>query len=303
MGNDKPDTHIASVTHPLDADLVDYLNGRLVDPACESIQEHLVVCDQCLELFKDMRNFFDGHRPDEQLITADIASEWRGLWNRIQEEPLPHQPADIPVSARLRPGWEVMAALAATLLLVFGLSLWALSQRRQKQELAARLEGSEKQTAALQIERAQLEGRVKQSEQEKLELQERTRQATESRATERPNTSTAELNVPIYDLYARNFSRRSGGEIELNRIKAPAKASSLVLILNGEGLASSPSYRIEILSEKGRPLWRGKGLLKGHLGNLTVTVDRTLLPNGSYSLRLFGQEGASVLAEYLLRIE
>jgi hypothetical protein len=196
-----------------------------------------------------------------------------------------------------------MVALAAAVLLVFGLSLWALSQRRQKQELAARLVGAEKQTAELQIEQAKLGDRVKQTEQEKLELQERARQATESHATERPSPRAPELNVPIYDLYARNFSRRSGGDTELNRIKAPAAANSLVLILNGEGLASSPSYRIEILGDKGRTIWRGKGLQKGHLGNLTVTVDRTLLPNGTYSLKLFGPEGTYSLGEYLLRIE
>ena len=303
MGHENPHTHDASVKHPLDAELVDYVNGRLAEPACESIQEHLVICDQCLELFRDMRNFFDAHRPDEQMITEDIAGEWRGLWNRIKEAPPRHQPAAIPVAARFRPGSAVMVALAAAVLLVFGLSLWALSQRRQKQELAARLAGAEKQTAELQIERAKLEDRVKQSEQEKLELQERARQATQSPAAERPNTRTPELNVPIYDLYARNFSRRSGGETELNRIKAPATASSLVFILNGDGLASSPSYRIEIVGDKGRAIWRGKGLTKGHLGNLTVTVDRTLLPNGAYSLKLFGQEGTNSLAEYLLRIE
>jgi hypothetical protein len=303
MEHENPHTHDASVKHPLDAELVDYLNGRLADSACENIQEHLVVCDQCLELFRDMRNFFDAHRRDEQMITEDITSEWRGLWNRIKEEPQRHQPAAIPVRSRFRPGSAVMVGLAAAVLLVFGLGLWALSQRLQKQELAARLAGAEKQTAELQIERANLGDRVKQSEQEKLELQERARLAMESRASERANTRAPELNVPIYDLYARNFSRRSGGETELNRIKAPAAASLLVLILNGEGLASSASYRIEILSQKGRTIWRGKGLTKGHLGNLTVTVDRTLLPNGTYSLKLFGPEGTNALAEYLLRIE
>jgi cell division protein FtsB len=303
MGHENPHTHDASVKHLLDAELVDYMNGRLAEPACESIQEHLVVCDQCLELFRDLQNFFEAHRPDEQMITEDIASEWRGLWKRINQEPPRYQPAALPAPARSRPGLAVMVALAAAVLLVFGLSLWALSQRRQKQELAARLAGAEKQTAELQTERAKLEDRVRQSEQEKLELQERARHATELHPTERPNSRTPELNVPIYDLYARNFSRRSGGETDLNRIKAPATASSLVLILNGEGLTSAPSYRIEISSDKGRTIWRGKGLTKGHLGNLTVTVDRTLLPNGTYSLKLFGEEGANSLVEYLLRIE
>ncbi|MEA2206050.1 MAG: hypothetical protein QOE77_2826 [Blastocatellia bacterium] len=303
MGNENQHTPDSLVKHPLDAELVDYMNGRLAEPACQNIQKHLVDCDQCLELFRDMRNFFDAHRTEDQMITEDIAGEWRGLWNRIKEEPPRFHAADIPVATRFRPGSALILALAATLLLVFGLSLWALSQRQQKQELAAKLAGAEKQTAELQIERAQLEDRVKQTEQEKLALQERFRQATDLPATERPNTRAPELNVPIYDLYARSFNRRSSGENELNQIKAPATASSLVLILNGEGLASSPSYRIEILSEKGRTIWRGKGLTKGHLGNLTVTVDRTLLPNGTYSLKLFGQEGATSVAEYLLRIE
>lgn len=299
--------HGDSAHHPNDAALSEYLSGTMSDAAGEEVQSHLVVCDHCLGLFKDMTAFFDSARPQEQMISEDIAAEWRRLWKRLEEESRTPRTDQMPPERRSSTWFNSASilALAAVVLIACGLGWWGLSQRRQKRELSARLEITEKRAAELQLEQEKLADRLRQAEKDQLDLQERTRLATESRGSAPLDTRTAELNVPIYDLYARNFNQRSGNESGPNQIKVPATANSLVFILNGEGVAPSASYGVEILSEKGRTIWRGRGLRKGHLGNLTVTINRSLLANGTYRLRLYGHdaESANALAEYILRVD
>jgi hypothetical protein len=298
LGND-------SKHHASNDDLIDYMGGRLSEPAHERIQSHLVDCDQCLDLFRDARDFFESHRGTEQMITADIASEWRALWKRINDK---ESPEDRIANARRRGFWAsppVSFALAAMLLVAFGIGIWAIIQRREKQQLARQLEAAQQRTAALQTEQQSLADRAKQLEQENFELREQVRSDSQSGGPQRAEIRKPELNAPIYDLYARNFTSRSAEPGELNRIKLPPSATSIVLVLNGEGIPSGSSYGIEIISHGGQVIWRATGLRRDHLGNFTLTVDRSFLGKGTYRLRIDSKDGASPksLAEYPIVIE
>ena len=294
-----------STHHPSDEELIKYLGGRLTESAHEGVQSHLVECAECLELFKDVRDFFEPHRENEQVISEDIRRERTAFWNRIKDE---EKREDRLPDGRRRGFWaspSASLALAAMLLVALGLGGWAIMQRRQRQQLTRQLEVAQQQAAQLQTEQQKLSERAKQLEQESLDLQERIRSGAPSRGPQRVEVRKPELNAPIYDLYARDFSQRSGNKSEVNRVKLPSMAKSMVLILNGAGLASSSSYEIEILNNNDQVIWRAKGLEKGHLGNFTLTIDRSFLGKGTYRLKLYGQAGQSPrpLAEYVMQIE
>ena len=289
--------------HPSDTEWFDYLGGRLAEAAHEEVQAHLVDCDRCLELFRDMREFFDSHRAGESMITEDVEKQWVAVWNRIEKESQTSGQNEAPLILPVRSRFNSVSilALAAVLVVVFALGFWALSQRRQKQQLGSELESAEKRAAELQAAQEELTERLRKSEQERLELQEETRRAASSAGSDRSATGKPEVNVPIYDLYARNANERSGNASDLNLIRVPATARTIVLILNGDGLPLAPSYGIEIINKSGRTMWRGGDLKKGHLGNLTLTIDRSLLPNGTYRIKLSGRN--SEIGEYVLKIE
>ena len=305
MKPDNQELQYDSNHHPSNGEMIDYVGGRVTQTAHEDIQSHLVECDECLELFKDVRDFFESRRKDEPIITANITPEWRALWNRIKDEETTEDRVPDGRRRGFRPSPSVSFALAAMLLVGLAIGIWAIIQHRQKQQLARQLEVAQQRSSQLQTEQQNLAERAKQLEQENLDLQERARSAAQSRDQQRIEIRKPELNAPIYDLYARDFSRRSENESEVNRIKVPSTANSIVLILNGEGLASSSSYGIEIFSNNGQAIWRAKGLRRGHLGNFTVTIDRLFLGKGTYRLKLYGQDGQSAksLAEYVMRIE
>lgn len=294
-----------STDHPNDEQLISYLAGKLPESTHDSVQAHLVDCDNCLERFKDIQDFFESPRENEELITEDRLHIWTVLWKRIREENRREPEPSIAVVARSPWGSKAGWAMAAMLLVILALGVWAIRQRDQNQRLAAGLEVARRQSVQLQANHDNLAARVKGLEQENSALQERGLPVDKSRSRRDADVKKPELNAPIYDLYARNFAQRSGNQSEVNRIKVPSTPESIILILNGEGLTGSPSYKVEIVNEAERVLWRAAGLKRSQMGNFTVTLDKSFLSKGTYRLRLYGQEGWSSkpLTEYVLRIE
>jgi len=293
-----------STHHPSDEQLISYFADKLPEAAHENVQAHLVDCDKCLELFKDVRDFFETHREDDEVIAESRFSAWTVLWKKIREEKDEKAPQAI-FARRSRTNALAAVAIAAMLLVVLALGILVIRQRRQEQKLAGELERARQLNNELQANQENLATRTKELELENLRLQEQARVTEESGTPQRTGARKPELNPPIYDLYARNFTQRSGNQSEVNSIKVPASAGSIILILNGEGLAPSSTYGVEIVNDPGKLIWRARGLRRGQLGNLTLTIDRSFLRLGTYRLKLYGQEGWSskALAEYVMRIE
>ena len=294
-----------SVTHhPNDEQLLQYFDGKLPEPVHDSIQAHLTECDVCLETFRDMRDFFESHRADEEMTNEDRLRSWTALWDKIRDaEMRAHRERVTSVTAR---SWFTSAptlAVAALLLIVFGLGVWIVRQRQQQRRLTTDLQIAQQRSAQLQAEHESLEARNRELEQENLLLQEQGGSRDQPRSVQPPIVTKPEINAPSYDIYARNFTQRSGNQDEINRIKVPASARTIVLLLNVDGLTPSPDYAVELVNEAGKTIWRARGLRKGQLGSLTLTMDRSFLGPGMHRLKLYGRGASKAVAEYLVRIE
>ena len=146
------------------------------------------------------------------------------------------------------------------------------------------------------------------SEQEKLRrLEEENRRLREQAGTAQRNYESQlaelqgpQLNAQVYDILPQELIVRSGDESGANQITLPPGRQKFTLILNGAGLKAYPNYSIEIINQRGRTIWRGKGLKRGKDGNFVMTLDRTFLNKGEYRLKLYGQTdgGAQSAAEY-----
>ncbi len=125
--------------HPADETLRDYALGRLEPAEKEHVQEHLVHCRSCLDLFRDLRAFSSSAEPSAEAKVANFeaAAFWRTLQSRLEEsEPEVAKPAA--VASRTLPrrarGWQIPALLAACLAFV-ALGVTSLQQGKTIAEL------------------------------------------------------------------------------------------------------------------------------------------------------------------------
>jgi hypothetical protein len=291
-----------STHHPEDEQLINYFAGKLPESGHESVQIHLVECDRCLDHAQDVRDFFESTRENEEMVAEDRLRAWSMLWERIESEKDDRPRKTFPAMRTRAFNSTAALSLAAMVLIILGLGFFAFRQWRTEKRLSSELEIARRQNAQLQADQDNLTARTRELEEENLALQKRANRTEQPRSPLDPKVSQPEMNAPIYDLYARNFTQRSGDQNEVNRIKLPANANSMVLILNGDGVAQSASYGVEIVGQNGKVIWRARGLKRGQMGNFTVTIGQSFLSKGTYHLKLFG-ESAQPLAEYLMRIE
>jgi hypothetical protein len=190
---------------------------------------------------------------------------------------------------------RTLFALAASVILTIGLTtFWAFRLQSKNQDLARQR----------QTEQSGWQDRVKALEQENRRLHEQTQSLQQDYESQLADLRRPQLNVPVFDVYSRESILRAGEQNEVNRITLPSSATSCTLILNGEGLAASPSYAIEILDQKQQTVWQGQGLKRGPDGNLVISLSQTFLTEGKYRLRLLGRRGGQArrVAEYLVHI-
>jgi hypothetical protein len=283
--------------------LINYQFGRLNEPDLEKVQYHLIQCDECLAVCKDVKDFFESSREYEESIGEESRNREFGVfWDRVETE----GKAESLASRRKREGFRsssvLMFALAASLLVALSVAaVWVVKLRSQNQTLVGRLEAEQTSWA----------DRLKELEKENLSLQERASAVEQSTPPQQNHDSTRgeltqpALNLPIYDVYSLDSIRRSAEKEQLNRIKVPSTAKSFVLLLNGENQSSDHDYTIDIINSRGKVIWRGKGLRRDKYGNFTLIMGRTFLVRGNYQLKLYAQEGqgSRPIAEYVLRIE
>jgi hypothetical protein len=251
---------------PASSDLVAHYRGEL-DPALrEQIESHLMTCPACREKLRDVSEFFDAPRPDEQAIPpADLQREWGALWSRIEASTPPAEKHPIPFR-RPAPRW--MLALAACL--IVGLStttIWSLLRQQQLGQLEA-------------------ENR-------------RLRQQSETDRQQVAQLQAPRLNTSIHDVFSGESLARSSRSGAINRV-AVSDGTPFTLLLSGEGVRNFPDYAIEILDSQNRSVWRAQGLKRGTLGNFVITLNGSFLVPGEYRFRLFGKTdtGDQPITEY-----
>lgn len=281
--------------HLEEDELIAYVRGQLETADVERMQSHLLCCAACAATLKDVADFFEPRREgEESLSQRAIHREWETFWRRVQAEEGVVTPKGIP-------RWFVpraVFALAASLLVAVGLvGFWSWHLRQESQELARQLQAERDRRADL--------------EQENRRLQEQARALARTYESQiaRLESHLAELrepqpNIPVYDLFSREFFVRSGSADVANRIVIPATTRSFSLVLTAENQPEYPSYTIELVDREERLRWRAVGLRRDRHGNFTLTLNRAFLSPGEYRLLLYGQQDGRLrrIAEYVLSL-
>jgi|GEM_PF-1688723 len=274
-----------------------YVRGKLTNAERQAFQEHFFECDECFQQVEVTASFVAGVREASRtgLLTA------------------PDQPERArTVGAWSNQGWFFQwaaPALAASLLIAVALiGWWALSLRRQNQQLAQQTSEQNRAAEQLKLSEAkirELENRGLASQAEKESLQQEVQRlkeqvaATEGqRGSQLAQVQQPDTNLPTINIYPVGDAQRSGGTSEVNQVQLPPGTRRFVLLLS-DFQPRLANYGLEIMNSSGRLVARRAGLKPDRRGEIAVTLDRSLLSEGKYTLKLLGQ--GRLIAEYVVQ--
>ena len=282
-----------------------YVLQKLPPAERQAFQEHYFVCDECFEQVNTAARFIAGVRQASEsgVLAADPA----------RAVPFPTRSPRAVITPGWAPNWA-MAALAACLLVSFTLvGLLALSLKRQNQMLVQRPSepvGATERRQKLEARIRELEAGDSASQAQKQTLQQEidrlkgqlkaTEQQRETQIAELRRPEIPDVNVPVRNVYPVGGAERSAGSSEINRLNLPRGTRTLVLILS-DYKAGSSAYRLEVRDAAGRLVATRAGMKPDQNGELSVLLNRTLLRQGQYRLKLYGQGKA--VAEYLVQVD
>jgi hypothetical protein len=267
--------------HAGEEELVRYHRGELNDREQARVESHLAGCAECLQTLVDASEFLRLVPEGARTESADVLNrDFSALWRRIHPQS----------SSRQTKSWaqpQTLLPLAAGLLIALALALfWALSLRQENQRL----------------------GNLA---QENRDLQEQSRRLQEqmSATRQRHETDLAELrrpevNVPLQNIYPQGDRQRSASQRQGNRVRVPDGTKTFILILSDYDQRYK-EYVIEIVDEAGRVVWKAQGLRRNETGELSLMLNRTLLDQKKYVVKLYGRrDGRPVqVAEYVVSVE
>lgn len=277
--------------HLSEDEMIAFCQERMAAPERETARSHLVRCGECLQLFRDARDFFDPDREGEPaVVDVEIRRGWKELLNHIRADE-----ATGALFGRRRRAFaasRASLALAASVLLAIGLSAFlALLWRQERQE---RLQ-TQKAVEELHTSQQELLSRIKELEQstkqtglsndERLKLESEKVRALESQlaALNQPQT-----NITEYELLLGSGARGSNVPYE---IKVPPSARSLALKIMPDKPEEFASYIIELVDRQNRKVWKFERLNPDPGGSLIIAFPRAFLSEGKYRLRLYGWKG------------
>jgi putative zinc finger protein len=275
-----------------------YVRGKLTIAERRAFQEHLFECDECFQQAEFTARFVAGVREASRtgLLTAPQQPERArtvGTW----------------FNQRWAFRW-VTPALAASLLIAIALiGWWALSLRRQNRLLTQQT--AEQNRAAEQLKLSEtkireLENRgiASQAEKEALEqeirrLKEQVAAAERQRGDQLAQARPPDMNLPTINIYPVGDAQRSGGTSEVNQLRLPSGTRRFVLLLS-DFQPGRANYQVEILNSSGRMITRLTGLKPDRNGEIRVTLNRSLLSQDKYTLKLLAQ--GKLIAEYVVQL-
>ncbi len=270
-----------------------YVRGKLTAAERRAFQEHLFECDECAHEAEVTSRFVAGVRDAARtgLLTAH----------------------DQPVGAWFNRGWAFRWAapvLAASLLSAIALiGWWALSLRRQNQLLTQHTAEQNRAVEQLRLSETKIRelenrGIAAQAEKESLQqeiqrLKEQVAAAEQQRGSQLAQVRPPDTNLPAINIYPVGDAQRSGGTSEVNQVRLASGTRRFVLLLS-DIEPGRANYQVEILSSSGRMVRRMTGLKPDRNGEISVTLDRSLLTENKYTLKLLGQ--GKVIAEYVVQL-
>jgi anti-sigma factor RsiW len=257
------------------------------------LEAHLGSCDTCREEWRMLQE------SRQAFLDADVSSEVTR-----DEAPTGVRPATLSRSPANdnRPGglWR-FAAIAATIVAVVTAAGW-VGTLRQQSALSADLAAARSAVTTGEQLRAQEQAQRQQAEAQRHAAEERIA-ALENQVADAssPTPPVAQFNVPVVDVYPMDMVLRGGGpdSTAAEEIELPAVGDRVLLILGSQTDGDGP-FTLEIL-DGDRVTWKGEGLRRQARGEFTLTLPRSLLPAGAFSLRVLDPAGREV-ERYRLRL-
>lgn len=246
-----------------------YLMHRLTADEEERFEEHLLECAECRERVEWEEDFQDSFRTVAAEETARTALAARvGILAFLAQR-----------SAARR--W----LLAAASLLLLGLpAVWLLREQSRLRGEIAHLRAAvarPRETPVPSTTPAPVPPHSGDAERQRLEEELRAEQSAREELEGRlARLTRPQVNVPIFAL---GFLR--GEDDSANRVELGDEPEWIVLTVELPP-EEAHSYRATLLTDAGREVWQGAGLLPTAEGTVNVSLYSTLLPPGRYRLRL-----------------
>jgi Sec-independent protein translocase protein TatA len=294
--------------HLSEEELLRYCGGSILGMDLDRIQCHLVDCDECLDLFKHVRDFCEPQRDGEAVLSEQYRRDGRDAFRRemaAKETSLGRHisPVQVLAQTRDRRFRYLFAGLAASLIVLVAILLfWNVKLRNAQKEMAVSFGELNNK---LKEEQAAQTTRMNALEQANRELEDKYKNADQKKEGEANPAHLPTINNPIYDIYAVGSKQRSSTQNEVNEISVPSDGTSIVLILNGQGQSSFSSYALEIEDQKGQIFWKASNLKRNQFGNFVLTVNKAFLNRGTYRIRILNSGGPrnKPTGEYLIRVK
>src|SRR5262245_50796319 len=184
--------------HLSENEMIAYCREPMAAAEREEARLHILQCDLCLQLFRDVSDFFEPRREDEEEIDQlQVRRAWNDFWPRT------HAPkkaaAKIVESVRRISVFGAAWPVAAGLLITLGLAT-VFAWRERQERLQA-----QQQVAQLQNRQQDLEARLNQTEHtagNQLEQEREKRAEAEARAKELQmqldGLRQSQQNIPVY---------------------------------------------------------------------------------------------------------
>ena len=147
-------------------------------------------------------------------------------------------------------------------------------------------------------------GIASQAEKESLQqeirrLKEQVAAAEQQRGSQLAQVRQPDTNLPAINIYPVGDAQRSSGTSEVNHVRLPAETRSFVLLLS-DIQPGRANYQLEIINSSGRTVRRLRGLKRDRNGEIGLTLNRSLLTENKYTLKLLGQ--GKLIAEYVVQL-
>jgi len=307
--------------------LIAYREGTLPAAEREAVQEHLSLCARCTGLLLELRDF------EAAAVREDAGPEslrqdaWESLAQRLPSKTPVVRPLALPEPPRRHLSRFVIAAAAALLLAILGLTLWAaVTVRRERLRLAnleQRLEAREIALAALRISLADAERQldaarrqVQDLEKEKIdtgrgepagrvrELEARAAELTAaleelrrtSQTPEKRNqavVASREIEVSVSPRFAVRGQENPDGNLlqgrgTVNPVRIAPPTDRFTVALSLDDHPVYGEYRLELMDRNGEILWSAGRPGKSLLGDAGTKVSVSGLRPGLYRLRIKG---------------
>jgi len=287
--------------HLSEEEMIAYCREPMAAAEREEARLHILQCDHCLQLFRDVSDFFEPRREDEEEIDQlQIRRAWNDFWPRARTER--NSASRIVESVRRmsfpRAAWPLAAGLLITLApaTVF---VWRERDERRQAQL---------QVAQLQTRQQDLEARLSQAERtagNQIEQERERRAEAEARVKELQirldGLRQSQQNIPVYSIVSASIR----GQKEDSLVNITPTTRTFILSLDVYNPNEFPEYVVEMFDQRGqrvkeisrlRPVGAGK--------TLNLTLDRESLMEGKYLLRLSGRRGGTKkkLEEYGLSL-